>query len=98
MQFLITWRVHENKRHDTLALFSEMSEKKEQSLMGDNVRMVGRWHDLVGCTGAAVYEADSAEDISAYALNWNRFMDLQISVVVDDNRAREIGRKMALNG
>ena len=94
MKFLITWEIHEGKFHDTLGLFAEMSAEQEKAMMGD-VKLVTRWHDLVRGTGAAVFEADSAAAISAYSLNWNRFMDLDISVVVDDDEAREIGRNLA---
>jgi hypothetical protein len=94
MKFLITWRIHEGKLHDTLTLFSRMSEQEEQTLMTSDVRLVSRWHDLVRGTGAAIYEANSVESLSAYALNWNRFMDLDISAVVDDDGARALGRQL----
>jgi hypothetical protein len=94
MKFLITWQIHEGKNHDTLALFSQMSPEQEEALMGPNVKLITRWHDLVRGTGAAVFEADSAEAINAYALNWNKYMDLDISAVVDDGAAREIGQAL----
>ncbi len=93
MKFLITWQIHEGKLHDTLALFSEMSAEQEEALMGGKMKLLNRWHDLVRGTGAAIYETDSAEAISAFSLNWNKFMDLDISVVVDDETARDIGRR-----
>ncbi len=93
MKFLITWQIHEGKLHDTLALFSEMSAEQEEALMGGKMKLLNRWHDLIRGTGAAIYETDAAEAISAFSLNWNKFMDLDISVVVDDETAREIGRR-----
>ena len=68
--------------------------QQEEAMMGGNLKLITRWHDVVRGTGVAVYEADTAEAISAYALNWNRSMDLDISVVVDDGAAREIGQAM----
>jgi hypothetical protein len=50
--------------------------------------------DFVRGSGVAVYEADSVEAISAYSLNWNRVMDLDIAAVVDDDTARSIGAQM----
>ena len=94
MKFLITWEIHEGKLHDTLALFAEMSAEQESAMMGE-VKLVTRWHDLVRGTGAAVFEAENAAAISAYSMSWNRFMDLDISVVVDDDEARTIGRNLA---
>jgi hypothetical protein len=97
MKFLITWQIHEGKLHDTLALFSQMTELQERALMTDDVRLLSRWHDLIRGTGAAVYEAASVEALSAYALNWNRFMDLDISAVVDDDGARALGKQLKKN-
>ena len=94
MKFLITWQIHEGKLHDTLALFSQMSEQDEQGLMTDDVKLVGRWHDLVRGSGVAVYEASSAEALSAYALNWNRYMDLDIALVMDDAETRALGKSL----
>jgi hypothetical protein len=61
--------------------------------MGEGVRLIGRWHDLVRGSGAAIYECDNAEAISRYSLNWNKYMDLDIAVVVDDAEARALGRQ-----
>ena len=97
MKFLITWQLHDDKIHDTLALFSQMTEDQEAALMGDDMRLIGRWHDLVRGSGAAIYESDSAEAISKYSLAWNKHMDLDISVVVDDAEAKAIGKKAAGN-
>jgi hypothetical protein len=94
MKFLITWQIHQGMVHETIALFSQMTAEQEESLMGGNVKLIGRWHDMVRGTGAAIFESDSAEALSAYSLNWNRYMDLDISVVVDDATASEIGGQM----
>lgn len=94
MKFLITWQIHEGKLHETLALFAEMSAEQEEALMGGKMKLISRWHDLVRGSGAAIFEADTADAISAYSLNWNKFMDLDISVVVDDETARGIGRSL----
>ena len=66
--------------------------------MGAGMKLLSRWHDLVRGTGVAIYEAESAEAISAYSLNWNRSMDLDISVVVDDDTCRAIGSQMGSEG
>ncbi len=94
MKILVTWQMHEGQLHDTLAMFAEMTVQQEQALMGANVKLISRWHDLVRGSGAAVFEADSSEALSAYALNWNRFMDLDIAAVVDDEAAKAIGRQL----
>ena len=95
MKVMITWKLHAATRHETLAQFSAMTPEQEQGLMGPNLKLIGRWHDLVAGTGAAVYECDSAEAVSAYALSWNKAMDLKLSVVLDDQETRALGQSMA---
>jgi hypothetical protein len=94
MKIMITWQLHPGKFHDILELFSNMEASEEQSFMG-KMKLIGRWHDVVRGSGAAVYEADSAEDISAYALRWNEHMDLDISVVLDDVECKAVGKKFS---
>ena len=94
MKFLITWQFHQGKLHDTMSLFSQMSAEQEKSLMGKKLKLLGRWHDLVGGRGAAVFESESAEALSAYALNWNKYMDLIIAPVVEDDEVKLLGREL----
>lgn len=94
MKFLITWQLHEGKLHDTLSLFSKMTTEEEQAMMGDQIKLLTRWHDLVSGSGVAIVESDSAEALSAYALGWNGSMDVDISVVVDDETAKAIGDQL----
>ena len=98
MKFLTTWKIHEGKLHDTLALFSKMPEEHEASIMGADVKLVCRWHDLAGGTGAAVFECDNAEQFAAYALHWNRYMDLTVVPVVDDEAAKSLGSELDAGG
>ena len=94
MKFLLTWQLHEGKLHDTLELFSNMTAEEEEALMGSDIKLVGRWHDLVRGSGVAIYETDSAEALSAYALGWNQHMDFDIALVTDDEETRAVGRQM----
>jgi hypothetical protein len=95
MKIMISWQLHEGKLHDTLSLFSAMSAEQEQAMMGDQLRLIGRWHDLVRGTGVAIYETENAAALSTYALQWNEHMDLDIAVVTDDDEARAIGKTLS---
>jgi hypothetical protein len=94
VKFLITWQIHPGEIHETLGIFSQMTAEQEQALMGSDVKLLGRWHDLVRGSGAAIFEATSVEALSAYAMNWNQHMDLDIAAVVDDEQARAVGKQM----
>jgi hypothetical protein len=94
MKIMLTWQLHQGRLMEALELFTNMKPDEEDVLMG-SVQLIGRWHDPVRGRGAAIYEADSAEDVAAYALQWNDKMDLDISVVLDDKETRALGRRMA---
>jgi len=91
MKIMITWRMHEGKLQDTLAAFSKMTAEQEQALMGPNVKLIGRWHDLPRGRGVAILESDSEQALSKYAMNWNGAMDMEIGVVLDDAETRALG-------
>ena len=95
MKFLVTWSLHEDTRHEVLSMFAQMPADQEKQMLGDNIKIIGRWHDLVGGQGVAIFESDSIEAISAYSLNWNKYMDLDIVPVLDDDETREIGKKFS---
>jgi hypothetical protein len=61
--------------------------------MGDNIPLIGRWHDLSEFSGIAVCESDDPQALSRWALNWNALLDLQIRMVLDDDEARAVGRQ-----
>ena len=92
MKFMATWQVHEDKRHDTLQAFSAMTAADDKGDMGDKVKLIGRWHDLVGFTGIAIFETDDPKAIPAWLLNWNHAIDVEVTPVLDDEETRAVGR------
>ena len=56
------------------------------------VRLLGRWHDIVGFTGVAIAETDDPKALSNWLLNWNGVIDVKSVPVLDDNETRELGR------
>ncbi len=93
MKFMVTWRVHEDKRHEALKTFSAMSDEDDSRDLG-GVRLIGRWHDVIGFTGVAIAETDDPKALSAWLLNWNGVIDVQSVPVLDDNETREIGSQV----
>ncbi len=93
MKFMVTWRVHEDKRHEALKTFSAMSDEDDSRDLG-GVRLIGRWHDVIGFTGVAFAETDDPKALSAWLLNWNGVIDVQSVPVLDDNETREIGSQV----
>ena len=93
MKFMVNFRIHEDKRHEALKTFSQMTAEDDQADMGERVTLIGRWHDLASFTGVAIVESDDAQAIASWALNWNSSLDIEVTPVLDDEEAREVGRK-----
>ena len=90
MKFLVTWRIHDEHRHDALKAFSEMSAEEQQANLG-GVKLIGRWHDLVSFNGVAICESDDATAVSNWLLNWNSVLDAEVTPVLDDDETRAVG-------
>jgi hypothetical protein len=92
MKFMLNWRVHEDKRHDALKGFSAMTPEDDMTDLGENIRLIGRWHDLAGFTGVAIFETDDPSAIAHWILNWNLILDAEVTLVLDDEETRKVGR------
>ena len=93
MKFMVTWRIHPDKRQAVFNGFAQMTAEEDKKDMGDKVKLIGRWHDLSQFTGVAICESDDAQAVASWALNWNSALDVQTVVVLDDEEARAVGRK-----
>lgn len=93
MKFLCTWKIHEDKRMDALQVFSQMTADDDRAELGDQVNMIGRWHNLANFTGAAIIESDNAAAVGAWALNWAPICNIDIVPVLDDAETRAVGMK-----
>ena len=93
MKFMVTWRVHPDKRQAVFSAFSQMTAEDDKKDMGDKIKLIGRWHDLSQFSGVAICESDDAQAVASWALNWNNVLDTQTVVVLDDQEARTVGKK-----
>ena len=87
---MLKWRLHTEKRMDAIKGFSQMTAADDKTDMGDNIRLIGRWHDIAGGTGVAIFESDDANAVANWALNWIPVLDCKISPVLDDEEVREV--------
>lgn len=93
MKFLVSYSIHPEKRHQALQAFSQMTKADDLADVGDNIKLIGRWHDLTGGTGIAIIESEDAQALASWAVNWNHIMDLEVKPVIDDEEARAIGKQ-----
>jgi len=93
MKFLMTWRIHDDKRMEALSAFSQMSPEDDLAEMGSNIKLIGRWHDLASFSGVAIFETEDPAAIGSWALNWASICDIEVNPVLDDAETRAIGRE-----
>jgi len=92
MKFMLTWRLHTEKRQDALKGFSAMTAEDDKKDMGPNIRLIGRWHDVAGGAGVAIFESDDPVAVANWALNWNPILDATVVPVLDDEETRKLGK------
>jgi hypothetical protein len=91
MKFMVTWRLHADKRQEALQAFAHMSTDDDKRDMGNKIKLIGRWHDFSRGSGVAICESEDGKALAAWSLNWSPFMDIETSPVLDDAEAREVG-------
>lgn len=92
MKFLLTWRLHSEKRIDALKGFSKMTAADDKADVGRNIRLIGRWHDIADGTGVAIFESDDPIAMANWALNWAPVLDSKVTPVLDDEEVRKLGK------
>ena len=92
MKFMVQWRVFPELRHEVMKGFSMMSDSDQQNDLGGKIKLIGRWHDVSRFEGVAIVECDDPQALANWALNWNHAMDLDTSIVLDDDEIRAIGQ------
>ena len=92
MKFMVQWRVFPELRHEVMKGFSMMSDSDHQNDLGGKIKLIGRWHDVSRFEGVAIVECDDPQALANWALNWNHAMDLDTSLVLDDDEVRAIGQ------
>lgn len=90
MKFMVTWRVHPDKRVEVMTRWAGLTPQQRADL-GPGLRLIGRWHNVAEYTGAAIVETDDAAALSRYLGQWNPVMDLDIGPVLDDEESAAAG-------
>ena len=91
MKFMVSWRVHSDKRADILKTWCSLTPEQRADV-GDDVTLIGRWHNSAEYTGVAVFETENLSALYRYLGRWNPVMDLEVGPVLDDEESAEAGR------
>ena len=91
MKYRVLWSISEDKWLPVMKKWVSMSSQ-ERGNAGESVKIIGRWHDVVGRTGVLILESDDLAAVQRYLGIWNPHMTINITPVIDDEEAAAIGR------
>ena len=91
MKFMVNWSVSHEQWLDILNVFSSMTPEQRADV-GDDVKMIGRWHDTNSRSGVAIMETTDLAALNRYLGKWNPFMDLDVSPVLDDEETAALAK------
>jgi hypothetical protein len=90
MLFLINWEIYAERKAECNKLFSQMTTEDENRDFGEEIKLVGRWHELGGSRGICVCKTDNEKAIWKWVQNWREMCKIEIAPVVDDDDVRAI--------
>ena len=93
MKFMVTWRLHQDKRMEVWKKFSSMTPQ-ERADVGQGVKLIGRWHNSAEGTGVGIMEAADTASLYRYLAQWAPVMDLDVAPVLDDEEAAALGKQV----
>ena len=93
MKFLGTWKIPQDKWLPILNKWISMTPQ-ERANAGEGVKIVGRWHDTAARTGVIVMESNDPAAVARYVGQWNPYMDIELSPVLDDEETATVGRQI----
>jgi hypothetical protein len=93
MKFLGKWKIEQDKWLPILNKWISMTPQ-ERANAGDGVKIIGRWHDIAARTGVIVVESNDISAVARYIGQWNPYMEVELSPVVDDEESAAVGRQI----
>lgn len=89
MKFMCTYVIQEDKWLPVLAQWSSLTPQQRADV-GQDVKLLGRWHDLATRCGVAILESDDVAAVQLFAGRWNPYLSLTIAPVVDDEESAAV--------
>ena len=88
--FLMKFKLLEHAREDCMTLFGGLTPEDDKADMGQGIKLIGRWSTLGEGAGFCICEADDAQVLGNWLVNWTPMVTITTVPIVDDNQAREI--------
>ena len=90
MKFLLTYKMHPDKKADCYTLFSKMGHEDDLKDSGPHIQVDSRLHDMGEGSGLCIVDAYSTHDIYSWAYNWASMCDITLKPMLTDHEARLI--------
>ena len=88
MLFKISWSVDCENRVACWNAFGNMTPADDLVDAGEQINVIGRWHNLGGGGGICIAECTDASVLNSWMLNWAAICKISVEPVVDDADAR----------
>ena len=88
MLYLIEWTVKPENRIACGNIFGNMTAEDDVKDVGDEIKLVGRWHTLGGTGGTCIVDCSDHGALNTFMLNWGPLCDISVHPVVDDASSR----------
>ena len=88
--FFLKYKILDAHRSECTTRFGSMTADDDRKDMGPSISLVGRWSTVWESAGFCICTAETVQDLNAWLLNWSSMATIEVSPVVDDNKAREI--------
>jgi hypothetical protein len=93
MKFMVRWGVDQDQWLPVLKKWGSMTAKQRADA-GKGVKIIGRWHDQGGRQGVAILEASDLAALGRYLGQWNPYMDVDVTPVLDDEESAALARSI----
>ena len=93
MKFMVNWSIGEENWLSVLEVFSSMTPKQRANV-GEDVKMIGRWHEPTSKTGVAIMETTNLAALNRYLNMWNPFMEVEVVPVLDDEETAALSKEI----
>jgi hypothetical protein len=93
MKFMVNWSIGEENWLSVLEVFSSMTPEQRADV-GEDVKMIGRWHEPTSKTGVAIMETTNLAALNRYLNMWNPFMEVEVVPVLDDEETAALSKEI----
>ena len=86
--YICTWTVAAENRLSTWNLFGNMTPEDDVKDVGNNVKMIARYHNLNGYSGTLIAETDDINALNRWLMNWGSVCEITCVPVITDTELR----------